>query len=155
MWKYFSNLFLALFEGHSIGNSKKNFEIWKFVKKIFFGQEPKWWVKRSLGSFVKKFLLEACAEKLHLKIFLEATFRKSQAFLKTQKIHCAHICRNFEPKWCPSRQNEVELHNVPLDFPCDQRLTSYDDNSLTFGPHCIIPYCLSFWSTPFGSFSVW
>ena len=25
------------------------------------------------------------------------------------------MSRNFESKWCPSRENEVPLHNVPLD----------------------------------------
>ena len=116
MWKYFSNLFLALFEGHSIGNSKKNFEIWKFVKKIFFGQEPKWWVKGTLESLFKKFLLEAWAEKTHLKIFLEASFFQAQAYLRISKIHAEHIRRNFEPKWFPSGQNEAGLHNVCLEF---------------------------------------
>ena len=54
---------------------KENFESWKLKWKFFWGQIPKWWVKWSLGSYVKKFLLETQAEKMHLKIFLKAYFR--------------------------------------------------------------------------------
>ena len=96
--------------------SKKILKFWKLVKNFFFGQEPKWWVKGTLESLFKKFLLEAWAEKTHLKIFLEASFFQVQAYLRISKIHAEHIRRNFEPKWCPSRQNEAGLHNVCLEF---------------------------------------
>ena len=124
MWKYFSNLFLALFEGHSIRNSKKNFKIWKLEEKIFSGKIPKWWVKRSLGSFVKKILLEAWAEKLRLKIFLEASFPRTKAFLKPQKVHCERISRNWKSRWClKDTESKVGLHNVSLDFSFDDFFT--------------------------------
>ena len=135
VWMFFE-IFFSTFKNSL---HKKFCEIWKVVEKNFLRQKPKWWVMRSLGSFITKFLNETQAEKMHLKIFLKASFRKAKASSKTQKSNCGRLVQDYE-KWdmYPEAESKVWLHNVPLDFLCDQRFTSDDQKCVTFCSHCKI-----------------
>ena len=73
-----------IFKNHLL--NKKIFQIWKLVWKFFSGQIPKWWVIRSLESFVPKILLQTQAEKMHLKIFLKAHFWRTLGLFQTFRM---------------------------------------------------------------------
>ena len=104
-------------------NFKKNFENFKCIKKFFFAQETKWWVMRSLGSFVKKFLHQTQAEEMHLKIFLKAHFLEVLRLFRFSENSCRHILRNFELKFFITHLKSVFwIHKVPLFFWSDDPL---------------------------------
>ena len=71
--------------------NKKISEIWKVVKKNFGGQIPKWWVMRSLGTFVKKFLHETQTEEMRLKFFLKASFLKGWTIKSVVLADCGRL----------------------------------------------------------------
>ena len=135
-WKSFKNTRLWSFQGENFfwkfslwifvyfnEISKKKFENFKCIKKFFFAQETKWWVMRSLGSFVKKFLHQTQAEEMHLKIFLKAHFLEVLRLFRFSENSCRHILRNFELKFFITHLKSVFwIHKVPLFFWSDDPL---------------------------------
>ena len=64
------------------------------------------------GSLFKKFFEAPEAEKLSLKIFLEASFSKNFSPSKTLENSPGQILQNLAPKTGPSRQIDGSLHKV-------------------------------------------
>ena len=102
----------------------KNFEKKSSCSKKFFWHRklndgsPGYWEK---SCWVSNLLLRFL--KLHLKIFLKASFLEALRLFKISKNHCRHILRDFELRfWLSDLESDFLLHNVPLFFWFDEPL---------------------------------
>ena len=66
---------------------------------------------RRLGLFTKMKYFDVFVQDKHLKKILEALFRSTKAMVSISENSPGHILSNFDPKTCPSSQNQ-KLENI-------------------------------------------